>query len=78
MYAPVPICADCANSEYQIDSAIMYRNEKGCGRALEQSGVDRSELFFTTKIPPGSMGYSQTERAIESSLREAGQQYFDL
>lgn len=56
----------------------MYRNEKACGRALEMSGVDRSELFFTTKIPPGSMGYSPTKRAVDSSLREAGQEYFDL
>lgn len=56
----------------------MYRNEKGCGRALATSGIDRSELFFTTKIPPGSMGYSRAKRAIDSSLREAGQEYFDL
>lgn len=56
----------------------MYGNEKACGRALQNSGVDRSELFFTTKIPPGSMGYSQTKRAVDSSLREAGQEYYDL
>jgi diketogulonate reductase-like aldo/keto reductase len=56
----------------------MYGNEKACGRALQSSGVDRSELFFTTKIPPGAMGYSQTKRAVASSLREAGQEYFDL
>lgn len=56
----------------------MYGNEKACGRALQSSGVDRSELFFTTKIPPGAMGYSQTKRAVASSLREAEQEYFDL
>lgn len=61
-----------------VDSAVMYGNEKACGRALQNSGVDRSELFFTTKIPPGSMGYSQTKRAVDSSLREAGQEYYDL
>ncbi|KAJ6115641.1 hypothetical protein N7523_006058 [Penicillium sp. IBT 18751x] len=61
-----------------IDSAIMYGNEKACGRALNNSGIDRSQLFFTTKIPPGSMGYSRTKRAVDSSLREAGQNYFDL
>ncbi|RMJ22558.1 aldo-keto reductase [Aspergillus sp. HF37] len=61
-----------------VDSAIMYRNEKACGRAINKSGLDRSELFFTTKIPPGSMGYERTKRAVDSSLREAEQEYFDL
>ena len=56
----------------------MYRNEKACGRAIKNSGLDRSSVFFTTKIPPGSMGYERTKRAIESSLREAEQEYFDL
>ncbi|RAL01824.1 aldo/keto reductase family protein [Aspergillus ibericus CBS 121593] len=61
-----------------VDSAIMYRNEKACGRAIANSGLDRSEIFFTTKIPPESMGYDRTKRAIDSSLREAQQEYFDL
>ncbi|KAJ5818131.1 Aldo/keto reductase subgroup [Penicillium riverlandense] len=56
----------------------MYRNEKACGKAIGNSGLDRSEIFFTTKIPPGSMGYERTKRAIEGSLREAEQEYFDL
>jgi diketogulonate reductase-like aldo/keto reductase len=56
----------------------MYGNEKACGRAMQNSGIDRSELFFTTKIPPGSMGYAQTRRAVDASLREAGHEYFDL
>lgn len=62
----------------QVDSAIMYRNEKACGRAINTSGLDRGDIFFTTKIPPGSMGYERTKRAVESSLREAEQEYFDL
>ncbi|EAW09954.1 aldo/keto reductase family protein [Aspergillus clavatus NRRL 1] len=61
-----------------IDSAIMYRNEKACSRAIQNSGLARSDIFFTTKIPPGSMGYERTRRAIDSSLREAGTEYFDL
>ena len=62
----------------QIDSAIMYRNEKPCGKAIQNSNLDRAQIFFTTKIPPGSMGYESTKRAINSSLREAAQDYFDL
>lgn len=67
-----------ANRTFQVDSAIMYRNEKSCGRAIQSSGLDRSEIFFTTKIPPESMGYEGTKRAVDSSLRTAGQEYFDL
>ena len=62
----------------QVDSAIMYRNEKPCGKAIQNSQLDRSEVFFTTKIPPESMGYESAKRAINSSLREAAQDYFDL
>ncbi|KAK9603727.1 hypothetical protein V6Z93_001707 [Aspergillus fumigatus] len=61
-----------------VDSAIMYRNEKACGRAIQNSGLDRSEVFFTTKIPPGSMGYERTKRAVDASLQEAEVDYFDL
>ncbi|KAJ5174553.1 Aldo/keto reductase subgroup [Penicillium canariense] len=61
-----------------VDSAIMYRNEKGCGQAIQNSGLARSDIFLTTKIPPESMGYDSTKRAINSSLRQAGQDYFDL
>ncbi|KAK9855080.1 Aldo/keto reductase subgroup [Penicillium brevicompactum] len=63
---------------YGVDSAIMYRNEKPCGKAIQKSELDRSEIFFTTKIPPEAMGYESTKRAINSSLREAAQDYFDL
>lgn len=62
----------------QVDSAIMYNNEKPCGKAIDASGLDRSQIFFTTKIPPESMGYESTKRAIDSSLRTAAQEYFDL
>ncbi|KAJ6056844.1 hypothetical protein N7460_000118 [Penicillium canescens] len=61
-----------------VDSAIMYGNEKPCGTAIQNSGLNRSEIFFTTKIPPESMGYESTKRAVSSSLRQAGQEYFDL
>ena len=62
----------------QVDSAVMYRNEKACGQAIENSGIDRSELFYTTKIPPGSMGYDRTKRQIDTSLKEVGLEYIDL
>src|SRR5207344_1087337 len=39
-----------------IDTATMYRNEEQVGRAIADSGVDRAELFVTTKLPPGNAG----------------------
>lgn len=62
----------------QVDSAVMYRNEKACGQAIKNSGIDRSELFYTTKIPPGSMGYDRTKRQIDTSLKDVGFEYIDL
>lgn len=62
----------------QVDSAIMYRNEKACGRAIQNSGIDRNEIFLTTKIPPESMGYEHAKRAIEASLQQGAQEYYDL
>lgn len=56
----------------------MYRNEKPCGEAIKESGIPRSEIFFTTKIPSKHLGYEKSKAAIDSSLREAGQEYFDL
>ncbi|QMW33568.1 hypothetical protein G4B84_009034 [Aspergillus flavus NRRL3357] len=74
----IPVLEALSTGYRHVDSAIMYRNEKACGRAIAKSGLDRSQIFFTTKIPPGSMGYERTKRAVESSLREAGVEYFDL
>ncbi|KJK68112.1 Aldo/keto reductase family protein [Aspergillus parasiticus SU-1] len=73
-----PVLEAFSTGYRHVDSAIMYRNEKACGRAIAKSGLDRSQIFFTTKIPPGDMGYERTKRAVESSLREAGVEYFDL
>lgn len=62
----------------QIDSAKAYHNEAECGEAIRKSGLKRSEVFFTTKVPWRSLGYEPTREAIESSLKEANVDYFDL
>lgn len=56
----------------------MYGNEAPCARAIQKSGIPRSEIFFTTKIPMAMMGYEKAKSAIATSLKEAEQQYFDL
>jgi 2,5-diketo-D-gluconate reductase A len=59
-----------------IDTATMYRNESEVGRAIADSGLDRSDVFVTTKLPPGSAGRARAVMA--ESLRALGTGYVDL
>ncbi|OJD16332.1 hypothetical protein AJ78_03501 [Emergomyces pasteurianus Ep9510] len=61
-----------------IDSAKGYRNEAECGEAIRASGLKRSDVFFTTKVPKLAMGYQQTKDSIESSLKATNFDYIDL
>lgn len=65
-----------------VDSARAYRNEQPCADAIrafmKESGVSRSEIFFTSKVPPRSMGYDNTKKSIESSFSQTGLDYVDL
>lgn len=57
---------------------MMYGNEKQSGRAILHSGLDRNDLFFTTKITPSYMGYEPSKRAINLSLSQSELDYIDL
>jgi len=59
-----------------IDTATMYRNEEQVGRAIADSGVDRADVFVTTKLPPGNAGRARA--TIEESLKALGTDYVDL
>jgi diketogulonate reductase-like aldo/keto reductase len=59
-----------------IDTATMYKNEEQVGRALRDSGLDRGEVFLTTKLPPGNAG--QVRRTLDESLGALGTNYVDL
>ncbi|KAL8768081.1 MAG: hypothetical protein Q9209_005624 [Squamulea sp. 1 TL-2023] len=61
-----------------IDSARAYRNEGPCADAIKKSGIPRSKIFFTSKVPPRSMGYEQTKSSINSSFSQTGLDYVDL
>jgi 2,5-diketo-D-gluconate reductase B len=61
-----------------IDTARAYRNEADVGRAIAESGVDRDDVFLTTKIPMDSLEPGRLTRAAEASLEELGQSYVDL
>ncbi len=59
-----------------IDTATAYRNEAEVGRALRDSGVDRSAVFVTTKLPPERAG--QEAAVLDESLRALGLEHVDL
>lgn len=59
-----------------IDTATMYGNEAEVGRALRDSGLDRSEVFVTTKLPPERAGHER--ETLASSLRALDMDYVDL
>ena len=43
----------------------MYRNEEAVGRAIADCGVDRSELFVTSKLAPKDLNFDSTVAAVE-------------
>ena len=61
-----------------IDTAAIYRNEEGVGRAIAASGIPREELFITTKLWNDDQGTDTAHRAIDTSLRKLGLDYVDL
>ncbi len=61
-----------------IDTAAAYRNEKGVGIALAESGIKRDELFITTKLWNADQGYDETLRAFDRSLGALGLDAVDL
>jgi 2,5-diketo-D-gluconate reductase A len=59
-----------------IDTATGYSNEKDVGAAIRDSGIDRHELFITTKCPPENIG--RERKTFEASLQALGTDYVDL
>jgi Aldo/keto reductases, related to diketogulonate reductase len=52
-----------------IDTAASYMNEEAVGRAIKNSGVDRSELFITTKLWVQDAGYENTKKYVPKIIR---------
>jgi 2,5-diketo-D-gluconate reductase A len=61
-----------------IDTAAAYENEAGVAEALAQSGIDRGELFITTKLWNRDQGHDSARRAFERSVQQLDQDYVDL
>jgi diketogulonate reductase-like aldo/keto reductase len=61
-----------------VDTAAIYGNEEGTGRAIAASGVPREDVFVTTKLHNRDQGYDSTLRAFDVSLGKLGLDYVDL
>ncbi|MCX5062584.1 aldo/keto reductase [Streptomyces sp. NBC_01396] len=61
-----------------IDTAAIYGNEEGTGKAIATSGVPREDIFVTTKLWNSDQGYDSTLRAFDTSLEKLGLEYVDL
>ena len=61
-----------------IDTAKIYGNEAGVGRAIERSGLKPEEIFITTKLWNADQGYESTLKAFEESMEWLGLETLDL
>jgi diketogulonate reductase-like aldo/keto reductase len=61
-----------------IDTAKIYGNEVGVGAAVRDSGVDRSDIFVTTKLWTSEQGYESAKMAFDDSIKRLGLDYIDL
>jgi 2,5-diketo-D-gluconate reductase A len=61
-----------------IDTAASYRNEASVGQAIHAAGLQRDEVFVTTKCPNDHHGYDQATRALKESLGRLEMEHVDL
>nr|WP_254910538.1 aldo/keto reductase [Gulosibacter sp. 10] len=61
-----------------FDTATLYANEAGLGEGIRASGVDRDDVYVTTKVWQDRHGYDETLRAFDDSLEELGLEEVDL
>ena len=61
-----------------IDTALVYENEEAVGKAIKDSGVKRSDIFITTKLPADKKGYDVAIECFNKSCKNLGVDYLDL
>lgn len=61
-----------------IDTAHIYGNEEAVGEGIKRSGIDRKELFVTSKLWVDDAGYESTKKAFETSIKKLKVEYLDL
>jgi 2,5-diketo-D-gluconate reductase A len=61
-----------------IDTAEMYGNEAGVGEAVRESGLDRADVFVTSKLNNGFHAYDDAIKAFDQTIEVLGLEYLDL
>ncbi|SIT87997.1 aldo/keto reductase [Pontibacter indicus] len=61
-----------------IDTAQAYKNEEGVGSAIKNAGIDRNEIFLTTKVFRENLAKKDFLPSVEQSLRDLKTDYVDL
>ena len=61
-----------------IDTAEMYGNEKEVGQAVRDSGLDRADVFVTSKLNNGAHAYDDALKAFDRTMEELGLEHLDL
>lgn len=75
--APVVVAAIEAGYRH-VDTAFKYGNETGVGQGIRDSGIDRDDVFVTTKLDGTYQGRDRALEGLEGSLRRLGLDYVDL
>ncbi|MDX3927505.1 MAG: aldo/keto reductase [Shinella sp.] len=76
--AVTAVSAALAAGYRHVDTAAIYENEEGTGEGIRRSGVDRKDIFLTTKLWNDDQGFDSTLRAFDKSLKRLGTDYVDL
>lgn len=61
-----------------IDTATAYQNETAVGKAIKESGINREDIFVTSKLWVSDFTYERAKRGIDASLQRLGTDYLDL
>lgn len=71
--------SDAIQVGYRLfDTAAVYMNEAAVGKAIRESGIDRSEFFVTSKLWVDHFSYEKAKQGIDVSLNRLGLDYIDL
>ncbi len=73
------VISEAIRADYKhLDTAALYENEEDVGNAVTESGIPRDEFFITSKLRRNCLGYENTKRELEESLRKLKTDHLDL
>lgn len=72
------VCKAITNGYKLIDTALAYDNEDGVSKGIKDSGVNRKDIFVTSKLPAEIKGYNETLKAFDITMNNLKIDYLDL